>query len=299
MSKMLSHETIIDRARRDQLAQSVEEKAQLEAEAKARLALLQHTDSNINRLSIQLEQLEGRMERWKQQSAAAKAASRGGVTRLLALIGVFLLGSILGPKLLSEWLPKWAENLTLPQLQQKEQPVAQPASHEPVKPEPASAWMAAPGVLHAVPADQTKPPQADAASAEPAPAEQKPATPSVFVAPLSPVVQAISAPAPVKSSPRVVEEIAPQATTVEKAVVVEEPVAATVNADSAPEAVTESSDQTEVELEPAAAPAVVELKEVPNEVPSVELNDEPSESQPRNNEPREEWVEPVNGQFKI
>ncbi len=292
MSKTLSHETIIDRARRDQLAQSVEEKAQLEAEAKARQALLQHTDSNINRLSIQLEQLEGRMERWKHQTAASRAVSRGGITRLLALIGVFLLGSILGPKLLSDWLPEWARNLT-PLLQQKEQSVPQPVVSRP-KPQEASAWMAAPGVLHAVPADKTPTPQAAAAPALPAASEPKPATSVTFIAPLSPVVQAISSPAPVKSSPRVVEESAPQATMKE----IEEPVVSTVNADSAPAPATESSDYVETEAEPAA-PAVVELKEVPNEVPLVELNDESSESQPTTSEPREEWVEPVNGQFKI
>ena len=109
MSKTFSEEAQTDRMRQDLSGSSTPKKgwqSQVEEEARMHIALLQRTDNDINSLRVQLDQVERRLDRWgRKVEEAISIARRGGFMRLLALLGVYLIGSLTGPALINEFLP--------------------------------------------------------------------------------------------------------------------------------------------------------------------------------------------------
>ena len=91
----------MDRMRRD--AAVVPDPSQMDHEARTHIALLQRTDEDIHDLNKQLKQMGQRLEELKRmEKDRQRSSARGGLARLLVLIGVFFLGVYWGPVLLQQ-----------------------------------------------------------------------------------------------------------------------------------------------------------------------------------------------------
>ncbi|HEX9780660.1 MAG TPA: hypothetical protein VGB20_05530 [bacterium] len=106
MSKLLSSEFRAGRPLRAPAGQDGGSSAdtQLDEEARLHLTMLERTDERLARVSAQLDRFGRRVEHVGDQiDRALPVLSRGGLLRVLTLLGMFLLGAVLGPSILEAW----------------------------------------------------------------------------------------------------------------------------------------------------------------------------------------------------